>query len=355
MNKRLSKLPTLVAQLRVGLRSSASAAVLLALLAGVSPAHSDGMPPEAMLPPPVIAKPGVKLGEGGSAPVTSDVSSLSEADLLEKAVSLKPSTAETSAPAALSRSINDLASPANPREVAQEPDERAVTGYVPPERTVRVAISRRDLNRINCPVDVADVFYSKEKPVEVNVVGPDVFVKAQRKTINGEFDRTEIAEVVDVHIVCADSVYTLLLQPVDMDAVTLRLGDPLKSKLTGIAKEWGALPTEEKVQRLTRMVFRDELPPSFVRTPMTSDRRSPRIFRNLAIQGVNRITAPGLGFAALEYEIVASEPVRVDERDFLNIGLSKGIVGITVDPLVLDREHPKARLIIIERSISDGR
>lgn len=243
----------------------------------------------------------------------------------------------------------------DPATRVQTPANDALFAYVPPERTVQVTISRRDVNRIHCPVEVADVFYSKEKPVNVTVAGSDVWVKVLKKVVGGTHESYD-KDPVDLHIVCADSVYTMILLPSDIDSVTLRLGQPTRDKASAIAKEWGALPIEEKVQRLTRMVYRDELPVTFQKQWMTSDRRTPRMFRNMIVQGKQRVTAPGLGLSAMEYEVIPNQlPLQLDERDFLNIGLSKTIVGITVDPLVLDDKHRKARLIVIERSLSDGR
>lgn len=324
-----------------------------------SVAHADGMVPSAPVVDAPIFAPVVDPAAVAPAEPAAAAEEAKPAEpgpeLFEKAATLKNPPAPAATPAATQSSIAELSSGIRASGVGIGPDEGAVAGFVPPERTVQVAISRRDLNRIHCPVEVADVFFSQEKRVTIKVNGADVYVKVERKVVDGKFDDSEKPEVIDLHVVCGDAVYTMLLQPVDIDSVTLRLGDPLRSKVAAVAKEWGALPTEEKVQRLTRLVFRDELPVSFTKSMMTSDRRAPRLFRNLIIQGRQRVTAPGLGLAALEYEVMATEPIRLDERDFLDVGLSKSIVGVTVDPLVLDRDHRKARLIIVERSLSDGR
>ena len=242
----------------------------------------------------------------------------------------------------------------------QPPANDTVSAFIAPEKKTDVTISRRDVNRIHCTTDVSDVFYSKEKPVSVTVAGADVWVKVLKKVVGGTEESYD-KDPVDLHVVCGESVYTLIMLPTDIDSVTLRLGNPIKDKAAENAKEWGALPIEEKVQRLTLMVYRDEVPQSFNKTAMTADRRTPRMFRNMVVQGVNRVSAPGLGMAVLEYEIVANpvpvggQPLQLRERDFLNVGLSKTIVGVTVDPLVLDNQHRRARLIIVERSLSDGR
>jgi len=243
--------------------------------------------------------------------------------------------------------------PASVPEFVSAPVPGVVSAYIEPERTVTATISARDVNRIHCGVPVDDVFYSKEKPVSISPVGSDVFVKVQKKVtgLREEF----VTMPIDLHIVCGGEVYTMILMPQEIDAVTLRLGNPVKSKAAAIAKEWGSLPIEEKVQKLTRMVYRDELPPTFQRSELVDERRYIRFWRNLRLRAVQRVTAQGLGLAAIEYEVVALEPVTLDERDFLNTEISKSIVSVTVDPLALPEPGRKARLIIIERSMTDGR
>ena len=260
----------------------------------------------------------------------------------------RPEAAAATAPAPASTSS------APPPDAAEgDTPTLSVYGFIPPERTVNVAASNRDVNRIHCPEQVDDVFFSKEKPVDVQTVGDDVFVKMQTMRL-GEREMAS-KEPIDLHVVCGGEVYTMILRPAAIDSVTLRLGDPAKDRAVQVAKEWGSLPIEDKVQRFTRMVYRDELPPTFHQAQMTGAASEVRQYKNLVVRGVRRITAPGLGLAAVEYEVTALNPVSLDERDFLNYGLSKSIVGITVDPLTLAKPYQTARLILIERSVGDVR
>lgn len=329
-----------------------------------TPALADGMPEEIV--PAVIAPP-VPLP--ASPPPSADFRARkSDEDTEPAAVQVAPAvmpaaafdaraarlrdpgTEETTTPPPRAEQVR-VGATNTPRVSVPDPDGDGISAYVEPERTTIVAISRRDVNRIHCPTDVADTFYSKEKPVNVTLAGNNVWVKVLKKVINGT-QETYDTTPIDLHVVCGDAVYTMILQPRAIDSVTLRLGNPSIDKAAAVAKEWGALPLEEKVARFTRLVYRDELPPNFQKRVIP---HHPRSFRNMMVQGIRRISAPGLGLAAIEYEIIGHEPLTLDERDFLDIGLSAAIVGITVDPLVLDAQHRKARLIIIERSLSDGR
>jgi len=297
-----------------------AAALLLSFGFGLG--HADGPPAGFEFPPAVTSPP---------------VRAVSAVDKAASEKVLADIAADSSAPPAASYNA-PLSS---------------VDGFIEPERTSLASISFRDINRIVCPVPVADVFFSKEKPVSVTNAGTNVYVKL-KKRIQGDRE-SYVTTPVDLHIVCGDQVYTMILQPRDIDSVTLRLGNPLKSKAASMAKEWGALPDEEKVRRLTTMVYKDELPSAFNKAAVDDDSSRLRVWRNMTLRAVNRVSAPGLGLAAVEYEVLALEPLTLDERDFLDAGISKSIAGITVDPLVLESANQRARLIVVERSLSDGR
>lgn len=231
----------------------------------------------------------------------------------------------------------------------------ADTRAVEAEKVTAVMVSARDVNRISCLGPVQDVFYSTEKNAEVTPEGTNVFVKFKKRQ-QGEV--VEVAtEPVDVHVVCGDKVYTMILHPRDMDSTTIHLAGGDTDRAQAVLREWGALPIEDRVKRLTLAAYSGELPASFQRTSLAGDeRRQQRIFGNLGIQAVSRITAPGLGLAAVEFELIAlTPPLTLDERDFLNTQISPDIVAITLDPLVLTPAVNKGRLIVIERSVSDGR
>ena len=221
-----------------------------------------------------------------------------------------------------------------------------------PERSTAVLVSNRDVNRLNCPQGVEDVVWSAEKPVKVTRAGENVFVKflVARQGERESYTTTPL----DVHVICGGAVYTLILHPREMDSVTVRLGDPRRTSLQAITKEWGSLPLEDRVRRLTVAVYRNQIPETFTRRVIeTGDpRRNLSIYRNAQVVGQSEVLAPGLGLKAVEYVVIASEPMQLAERDFLVPELGE-VVGITVEPLVLAQDGV-ARLIVIERSTGAG-
>jgi conjugal transfer pilus assembly protein TraK len=220
-----------------------------------------------------------------------------------------------------------------------------------PERTSAHIVSNRDVNRIYCAGGVDDVIWSAEKPAKVTRSGANVFVKFLVAR-QGETEARASAPL-DVHVVCAGAVYPLVLHPRDVDSVTLRLGDGRRAAVTSVAKDYAALPAEEKVKRFTLALYRNELPDGFVKRPIVpgDPRRAVALFANANLIGQYEVTAPGSGLKGTEYVVHALEPIAVNERDFLDPSLGE-IVGITVEPLNIP-EDGMARLIVIERALRE--
>lgn len=220
-------------------------------------------------------------------------------------------------------------------------------------------VSARQVNRIVCDAAVEDYFWSDELPVVVSHDTNNVFVKFKGRQTGERMEYPSTA--VDLHVVCGGAVYTMILQPRDMDSATIRLGAPEQKALDATLQEYGALPFEEKVKRLTLAVYRDQLPPSFRRIAVASDYTTlsipnagtpERLFQNVIVHPVARVSAPGLGLAAIEYELITQVPnMAFTEGDFLLPQLSPDIVAITVQPLLVPQARGKARLIIVERNV----
>lgn len=233
---------------------------------------------------------------------------------------------------------------------------------VKPEALTAVLVSNRDVNRIVCDSQVDDVIWSKERPVEVSKSGSNVFVKFLIQKLGDRY--TYVNDPVDVHIVCDDTVYTLVLHPQATDSMTVRLTAPVAKVVKRIAREWNALPLEDKVERLTLAVFKNELPEGFQRVPVhEGDARrhvvlydgstaQPTPVPGVHITGQYEVAANGAGLRATEYEVVSDQARELRETDFLD-GAFGDEVGVTVDPLRVQAGEA-ARLIVVTRSVSDG-
>jgi hypothetical protein len=222
--------------------------------------------------------------------------------------------------------------------------------FAEPEKTVALQVSNRDVNRINCPGSVTDVFFSQEKNVTVTPGGNDIYVKFLVQQRGQE--RAYITDPADLHVVCDGSVYTMILHPRPIDSVTIRLGrQPVG--VEQVAREWSALPLEDRVKRLTLAIWHNDLPPGFSRTRGSPTARSTRLYNDLAIEPIYTLRGPGSGLRATEYSVKALRPVSMEERYFLRPEFGD-VIAITLDPLVLYREGDRSRLIVVERVVSDG-
>lgn len=224
--------------------------------------------------------------------------------------------------------------------------------FVLPDVSTPIKVSNRDVNRVHCNGVIEDVVFSNEKPMSVTPSkNGNVFVKFLVKR-QGERE-VAASGAADLHVVCNGQVYTMILYPKPSDSVTIYLGSNKATALKEVLSEWGALPLEERVRRVTLAMYVEQMPSGFQRSPARGDRRDIRMYDGMSIQGVYELRAPGLGLNATEYRVVSTRPLTLNERDFLLPELGN-VVGITVDPLVLTPDNKVARLIVVERAAANG-
>ena len=243
-------------------------------------------------------------------------------------------------------------SAATPAELPAGAAAPATELFVDPETSTPIKVSNRDVNRVHCPGPIEDVIWSNEKPMSVSPAkNGNVFVKF---LVRRQGEREVAATMpADLHVVCNGQVYTMILYPKPSDSVTIHLGRGRADTLQSVTQEWGALPLEERVKRITLAMFREETPSGFSRSPTRGARRDVQLYQGMSVQGVYELRAPGLGLNATEYRVVVAQATTLDERDFL-LPQFGNVVGITLDPLVLTPDARAARLIVVERASTDG-
>lgn len=235
--------------------------------------------------------------------------------------------------------------------------------YIPPEKATTVVVSAKDVNRINCPVAIQEVFWSEEKPAVVTYEGNNAFVKFKAMAEGARL--TYAKQPLDLHVVCANEVYTIIMVPQDVNATTLRLGSEQREMAAQTIESWGAMPLEDQLKKLTLAMFRDDIPPSFKTESVETGRLleapvSSRGYGDKAHEGVRlaalarkRVRAPGLGMVVTEYSVYAPDGATLAEKDFLKMEFGKSIIAITIDKPLLRPGHA-ARVFIINRSVTDG-
>jgi conjugal transfer pilus assembly protein TraK len=234
---------------------------------------------------------------------------------------------------------------------------------VKPEVTTAVLVSNRDVNRLVCDDDIQDVVWSEERPVKVQREGSSVLVKFLVQKQGESY--TNVSDPVDLHIFCAGAVYTVVLHPQAMDSATVRLIPPVAKTAARLAREWSALPLEDKVQRLTLMAFHSDYPEGVQRKPIfdndarkhvtlyTRDNNGDAVaVAGVTVTGVYELSAEGTGLKATEYEVRSSQARELRETDFLSPAFGDE-VSVTLDPLKVVAGQP-ARLIVVSRSVEHG-
>jgi hypothetical protein len=217
------------------------------------------------------------------------------------------------------------------------------------EEPANVVVSSRDVNRVHCDAPVQDVIWSKEQPVEVNPRGRDVFVKfLVRRT--GEVERRADAPV-DLHVVCAERIYTLILQPREIDTVTVQLGDPQVRAAKDALATWSGLPLETQIRKLTLAGYRGEIIPG---AQSTDGITLPQRWSSATVHDATRTQLPGVGLSVVAFDLTSRVERTLDERDFIDAAFMPGVLGVTVEPRRLP-PGGTARVILVARSVGDGR
>ena len=222
-----------------------------------------------------------------------------------------------------------------------------------PDKTTRVVLSNRDVNRIVCQNgQVSDVNFSSEKGLDVKVQEDNVFVKFQ-VLFDGERKKF-IQDATEVYITCHQEVFSLVIEPKEVDAKTIYLGRSIKDRAKKNLLLYQPLKLEEKVIDMTLRAIKDDLPESF-----SVHKYNKRDWRDDCVQGlriakVRDVLPEGLGLKLTEYIVFSLYDLetQLDETDFLETCLVKQPLGITVNPTVIV-SGGISRLYIVSRHVSE--
>jgi len=239
--------------------------------------------------------------------------------------------------------------------LAQEPSNDSIqeslreTVVVSPEIPAVVELSNRDVNRIVCNDTITDVVYSQEKAVNVKIHQKNAFIKFQilKKASNTEKSLEYRTDPTEFYIVCGNAVYTIVALPKDIPAKTIRLGSSQAKKIESNLSLFVGLPTEQKIIKLIRLVYLDQIPESFtvktVRAPVEQK------YRDLEIVFQRHVNVEGVGLELKEYTVLntSDREVELHEKDFVYLAEERGL-GIAVENLKL-RPKEKSRVFIVLR------
>ncbi|MEJ2756172.1 MAG: type-F conjugative transfer system secretin TraK [Gammaproteobacteria bacterium] len=224
---------------------------------------------------------------------------------------------------------------------------------VPAEHSTTVTLSNTDLNRLVCEDgEINNVFYSEEKGLTVAIEGHNAFVKYLIKQTGDE--PAYITTSTELHVICDGKTFTLIAQPTQGNAKTVRLVGGNHTALNNTIKRYGGLDHEQRLVTLMRQIYRNELDDNFAVTQYAdplrvfpADVKKGPFFENLSIVKQREVRLLGVGLRATEYQLTARYPMRLTETDFLEADLGHQIAAITVSRFAL-KAGESARLIIIQ-------
>jgi len=235
--------------------------------------------------------------------------------------------------------------PFSEKEMSEGKVVEGVYYVVTPEKTTMVQMSNVDVNRILCPVPVQDVVFSEEKGIEVKIVGRNVFVKFKVKKIDESFEYSSMP--VDIHVVCADKVYSIIAFPRKIPAALIYLEDK-KSELEEKVSELSGLAFEEKITGLVKSFYSGKVPPSAEFIPVN---KKHNVYKDLDIEEKGLYVFEGEGLVVKYFTITytGKEPPQIDlsEKLFLKKELTVAPLAVSLEKLKL-KSGESSGLIIIE-------
>lgn len=216
-----------------------------------------------------------------------------------------------------------------------------------PEIVTTIELSNMDANRIICPTPITDIVFSEEKGLMIHYTKKDAYLKF--KIIKKEPTRNEYAKYPsELFINCDNKVYHIIAIPKKVPSKTIQLASNTRKAIKKNHRFLKGLPLEEKVLKLIKVVYTDDIPDSFTIQTLNS----PIIlFQDIQITHRRTVKIDGEGFLIKEYVLQnknASRTIPLKESDFLRSEFTLRPVALSIDILSLKPGHA-ARMIIIER------
>lgn len=193
-------------------------------------------------------------------------------------------------------------------------------------------VSLKDLSRIHCSTPITNIFYSKEKEVEIKSAGNDAYVKIlPRKTSGG--DAAEKIEYGshprELYVECAGETFSIVLVPKDLPAQTVVLKTPFADvkKATQYEK---SNPYDNTMLDLVKKAFVGDVPEGYEPVHVGKEIKD---FEELHF--VHLRTYTGAKYSVHEFIIDAKKSISVYESmfiPFLNNPLAISIVKTVLEP-----------------------
>ena len=222
---------------------------------------------------------------------------------------------------------------------------------VPPEVPTMVEFSNRDINRIVCSGPISDLIFSKEKGLTGHFTGNNAYIKFNIEELNGK--RIYASEPSELYVVCDGSTYSLVANPADKQAATVRLAPPKSESVNKNISLFKNMPIEKQALKLIREGYSETYPSSYKVTE-----RKPGLISlcpDLEVLPKELIDVDGVGLRLKIFQVTLldGENKDLDEKIFLSNKISDSILAVAIEDHKL-QHGDKTRVFVVEKKEKDG-
>lgn len=217
---------------------------------------------------------------------------------------------------------------------------------IPAEIPTAVQLSNRDINRIVCPGPMNDMIFSQEKGMTGHFSGNNGFLKFKIEDFGSEYNYAETQS--ELFVVCNNAVYTLLVAPANIPAVTLRLAPPNGDAIKKNIAHYQNMPLEKQALLLIKEAYDGSYPGNYrISVPNRVFSLSP----DLEIKLVQEVDVDGVGLRLKKFMVksLSDSSINLDEKLFLSSTVSKSILAVAVDIYTLMPNHSTTAYIVDQK------
>lgn len=199
---------------------------------------------------------------------------------------------------------------------------------IPAEVPTAVELSNTDINRIVCPGPMNDLIFSKEKGMVGHFSGKNAFVKFKIEDDGNGYVYADMPS--ELFVVCNNSVYTLIVTPMDIPSVTLRLASPSGDTFKKNIAHYKNLPLEKRALQIISEAYNENYPSSYQVTKPNKQVPLSTELETILIQVAN---VDGVGLRLKKYLVksLAKNELIIDEKSFLSPAVSNSILAVAVE------------------------
>jgi conjugal transfer pilus assembly protein TraK len=225
----------------------------------------------------------------------------------------------------------------------------AETG-IPPEVPTMVEFSNKEINRIVCSGPISDLIFSKEKGLTGHFTGNNAYIKFSIEELNGK--RSYAGEPSELYVVCNGATYSLVANPSDREAATVRLAPPKSDGVNKNISLFKNMPIEKQALKLIKEGYAGTYPSSYKVTENKPIGIS--LCPDLEVVPKESVDVDGVGLRLEIFQVtLLNAEMDIDEKIFLSGRISDSILAVAIEDHKL-KSGDRTRLFVVEKKEKDG-